>query len=535
MDDATEPHGGPQAWPPPVLGATAVDSSAQPWSKNAPRPDVVDRPSIDAPKPSWAAPVQTSAAPIVSVSAKRRARWPWVVGLSVLAIALLIGGIAVAAKKRTTAQPAEPGQTDSPGGVLKWDPRLVDLADFVEKSRGLKFTQPVALKLLDDEAWRVSTSRSGITMDLTMAEALGLFPRDSDIRATAAEAQDSAYSAFTEGGTTVSVHGTTLDPFTRAQVVHGLTHALDTQHNFELSPRISRGASWETRIDYVVFEGNASLVENEWIAALPPADRESAEDRLAEIDAGRNSNAPSELLVEWMLPDLLGDEFVHAVTEAGPDERNKLFTDPPHQDAALFDPSRYADAAPSTITETISGEPGQTTDVSVSGESAGAWLWFLTLASVEQPSLVRAAMAAYQSDIAAVTRVSDHLCLDAVVVPTPNGSDALAAAFETWAALDPAHRRATRRSSGSVRVNVCSTERPVNPDALRLHLDELATRNALAASIKHFQLAPNLRVAVCLAEQAVVRRGAFTVDRALNPPDQTKITALVDGLDSCPL
>jgi hypothetical protein len=534
MTDATEPPGGQQAWPPPVVGAPATVSSAQPWSRDAPRPDVVDRPS-SAPATAWAPPMQQTTAPIMAITGKKRPRWPWVVGIAAIAVALLIGAVALAGRK-TSQQTTSPASTGPETGELKWDPRIADLAAFVEKSRGLTFKRPVALRLLDDDAWRSSTSRGGTTVNFDIAEALGLFPQGFDARSAANVAQGSAYSAFTEGGTTVNVHGTTLDPFTRAQVVHGLTHALDSQHADTLDHQGSRPSPREARIDYVIFEGDASLVENEWIASLPSDQRTQALDRLEEIEAERNVNASSALLVEWMLPDLLGDEFVHAVAEAGPEERNRLFSNPPQHDAAAFDPSRYTDPIPSPVTETMSGEPGDapTTAGADPTDGVGSWLWFLTLASVEQPSAVRAAMSAYQADVAVVSRVQDSVCVDAIVVPTPNGADALGAAFEKWAAVDPAHRKTSQRPSGSVRVNSCSTDRPVNPEAVDVHLREFASRNSLAASLVHFRLAPNLRSAVCLAEQAVVRRGFFTVDKALDPPDQPRLATLVEGLDNCP-
>jgi hypothetical protein len=31
-----------------------------------------------------------------------------------------------------------------------------------------------------------------------------------------------------------------------------------------------------------------------------------------------------------------------------------------------------------------------------------------------------------------------------------------------------------------------------------------------------------------------VHRGFFTVDKALDPPDAARLTALVEGLDNCP-
>jgi hypothetical protein len=534
MDDATELPDGQHAWPPPVVGATVTDASVQPWSKNAPRPDVVDRPIDPTHAPSWAPPTHQSAAPVAPTVAKRRRRWPWAVGIATVVAALLVGAIAVAGRKKSTPT-ATPASEDSAAGELKWDPRIVDLATFVEQSRGLKFKRAVELRLLDDDDWRASTSRGGTTMDFDIAEALGLFPQGFDARLAANVAQGSAYSAFTNGGATVNVHGTTLDPFTRAQVVHGLTHALDTQHSDALTPRVSRGSTREARIDYMIFEGNASLVENAWIATLPVGDQVMVLNSLVDNAAGRNVNAAPELLVEWMLPDRLGDEFVHAVGQVGPLERDRLFSNPPQHDAAAFDPSRYAEAAPATINELISGEPGDGpgADAANPRESAGAWLWFLTLASVEQPSLVRAAMSAYQNDVTLVSSVEGGFCVDALVVPRPIGAEALADAFEKWAEADPGHRTMSRRSTGSLRVHSCSTDRPVNPAALGLHLSELEIRNSLAASIMHVHLAPSLRSAVCLAEQAVVKRGLFTVRNAIEPPDQGRIASLLEGLDSC--
>jgi hypothetical protein len=138
----------------------------------------------------------------------------------------------------------------------------------------------------------------------------------------------------------------------------------------------------------------------------PIAWHSSAPRACCERAGERNANASSALLVEWMLPDQVG-------------------------------------------------EPGAASTAGDPTEGVGSWLWFLTPASVEQPPAVRSAMSAYQSDVAVTSGAQDGVCVVAVVVPTPNGADALGAAFEKWAAVDPAHRKTAQRSSGAVRVNSC--------------------------------------------------------------------------------
>jgi hypothetical protein len=512
------------------------------WSRDAVRSESDVPPATWGAPAAWAPPSLPVASQIAAAAPvpRRRRRWPWVVGGAIALVGLLtVGGVAAARKSRSS----EGSANSSPKSVkpTDWDPRIADLAMFVEQRRGLKFAKPVELRLLDDEAWSNDTERSSsATMNTAVAEALGLFPQGLDGDGARNRATTAAYSGFTSGGTSIGVHGTQLDAFTRSQVVHALTHAVVAQNRALVSnDGAFRSASSQQRIDYAVLEGDASRVENEWVASLPAAERAEVKTRLAAIDAANDRNAPPEFLIEWMLPDLFGDEFVHAISQLGPDERNRLYREPPEQDAGMFDPSRYRDPAPPIIAEEVEVDEGFT-EVAEGSRSVGSWLWFLSLASGDSPAVVRAAMSGYQNDTAIVMRSKSSVCLKAIVVPTGTGMSALAAAFGEWTKSDPTQREATRRSDGSIIVRSCSTDRlssSVVRDRIALHVRELSARNELAGALLEARIETDLRRAVCVAEQTLLSRGTAAVEATVSPevgpPLQPELVALVAGSPPC--
>jgi hypothetical protein len=512
------------------------------WSRDAVRSEPDTTPAAWGAPAAWAPPALSIASVNhgVSVAApRRRRRWPWIVGGAIALVGLLVvGGVAAARKTQSSDTANSPTKSVKP---TDWDPRIVDLATFVEQHRGLRFKQPVTLDLLDDEAWASDTARSSSpTMNTAAAEALGLFAQGFDGDGARLRATQAAYSGFTSGGESIGVHGTVLDAFTRSQVVHALTHAVVTQNRATVSniDGAFRSAAAQQRIDYAVFEGDASRVENEWVASLPTNERNEVRARLAAIDAAKNASAPAEFLVEWMLPDLLGDEFVHAISQLGPDERNRLYREPPQDDAGMFDPSRYRDPAPPVITEELEVDEGFA-EVAAGTRSVGRWLWFLSLAWADWPAAVRAAMSGYQNDTAIVMRSKSSVCLKAIVVPTSTGVTALVAAFQRWALGDP-ERTVTLRADGSILVRSCSTDRlssSVLLDRLAVNVRELSARNQLAAALLEARIETDLRRAVCVAEQTLVTRGAAAVEAAVSPevgpPLQSELVALVAGSPAC--
>jgi hypothetical protein len=453
-------------------------------------------------------------------------------------IGLIAAGVAASRKSRSESSANSANSADSANKPIIWDPRIVDLATFVETHRGLTFKQPVELQLLDDAEWSSQTERrSSPTMNTAVAEALGLFPQGFDGDGARSRATQAAYSGYTNGGTSIGVHGTQLDAFTRSQVVHALTHAVVSQNSAIVSSSNGfRSTFPQQRIDYAVFEGDASRVENEWVASLPTSERNEVRARLVAIAGANDRNAPSEFLIEWMLPDVLGDELVHAVSQVGPDERNRLYRDPPQDDAGVFDPSRLRDTAPPLITEDIQVDEGFTeaTDGSL---SVGSWLWFLSLASIDSPAVVRAAMSAYQNDSVRVQRSKSSVCLKAIVVPTSAGAAALGTAFERWSSIDTAHRTVTRRPDGTVAVRSCSTERPIGTDLIANHVREFAARNELAAALLEARIETDLRRAVCVAEQTLSARGVSAVEAIVSPevgsPLSPDLVVLVSGSGAC--
>src|SRR5688572_22187808 len=80
--------------------------------------------------------------PSMEVRQRRRPRTGRWIAI-VVVVALIAGGVAFVASRS--------GDDDAPSA---WDPRIADLADFVEDERGLKFEHPVISEFLGEDDFR---------------------------------------------------------------------------------------------------------------------------------------------------------------------------------------------------------------------------------------------------------------------------------------------------------------------------------------------------------------------------------------------
>ena len=233
----------------------------------------------------------------------------------------------------------------------RWDARIANLADFVERERGLKFKHPVYVDFLADADFRTLASgllsaadeRAREEAFAAVLRAFGLVPADLDLgkasRKLLAEAVDGFYHFDTER---IVMRGETMDDLRRSLLVHELTHALQDQH-FGLGNRSSTLTSGARLARTVVAEGDAASVSSSWERDLSPKARQALvaerERLVRDLDF---DGVPPVLVESFYYPYMFGPELVRIVVGVrGTAGRNALFTDAPLSEEQVILPASY--------------------------------------------------------------------------------------------------------------------------------------------------------------------------------------------------
>jgi hypothetical protein len=178
------------------------------------------------------------------------------------------------------------------GHPSEWDPRVTDLVAFVEDERELDFAHPVYVDFLTPEEYSNATradetdltdeDRDSLEDSEAVLRALGLVSGDVDLFESSNELNDSGTLAYYDNSTgRITVRGTEMTLDLEVTLVHELTHALQDQH-FDLGRLRDLDTTGESTAFRAVVEGDASLVEERFVATLDDADLEEYESTLAE-------------------------------------------------------------------------------------------------------------------------------------------------------------------------------------------------------------------------------------------------------------
>jgi hypothetical protein len=269
---------------------------------------------------------------------ERRPGWPWgrtgvllVVGLAAVGAGLV--GWRIAALTSST----------------RWDPRILPIARFVEKDRGLTFTRAVAAEFLSPSEFRAriaagdrpsASDRAALAQQVSELRALGLAHGAIDLAQLETQADQSAVVGYYDTNTKrLYVEGSQLTPYVRVTLAHELTHALQDQH-LGLG-RLDNLPDDEQPAVSALIEGDATTVQDDYRATLTPAEERSYE---AAGASGGNPPAglPEPVADATSFPYDFGPSFVDALLAAGGnDELNAAFSRPPTTEAEIADPSRY--------------------------------------------------------------------------------------------------------------------------------------------------------------------------------------------------
>ena len=193
-------------------------------------------------------------------------------------------GVVVAALVTVTVAPSVGAAASPPA---KWDPRVTKYVRFVERHRKLTFDHPVPVKFLAGKAFvkayqgddpKVSKhDRADAERYAGQLRALGLIEGPVDLIQSQRDLGAADVVGFYDQHEhALFVRGEDLDDTdVRVTLVHELTHALQDQ-KFDLDA-LDRQAetSGESFAETALVEGDATSVENEYVASLPRAEQDT--------------------------------------------------------------------------------------------------------------------------------------------------------------------------------------------------------------------------------------------------------------------
>lgn len=356
--------------------------------------------------------------------------------LGTVILGLLAIGVVAAATKDGGGGPDHPD---------RWDPRVADLAAFVEEVRGRDFDRPVHVDFLTPAAYTEETTSDEDSLDDGDRTELDRFAGELRAIGVATGPLDlfAAYNQVSDGGTLafydpaterVRVRGTTMTIGLEVTLVHELTHALQDQH-FDLERLYADELdSSEATAFRGLIEGDAVRVEGRYTQdALTAAQREVyAEEYAEDLEASQASteDVPPFVNAGFGAPYLLGQPFaIMLANQGGNDAVDAAFREPPDTEEHLFDPASFlADE------ESEGVELGLADDVEVFDDGPfGSPSWYLMLAERIDPKVAFDAALGWNGDAYAVYEQDDRTCITAAFAGDSDADEAaMADALDQW-------------------------------------------------------------------------------------------------------
>jgi hypothetical protein len=332
----------------------------------------------------------------------------------------------------------------------EWDPRVADLAAFVERERGLEFDHPVHVDFLTAEEYSAETTsdesalldeeRTELDRQAGELRALGVASGEVDLFTAFNQVADGGTLAFYDPfDERVRVRGTELTVGTEVTVVHELTHALQDQH-FDLEGLFDEELDDSSATAYrALIEGDALRVEDAYVAGvLTPEEQTAYDDEFAaELDASEDATAdvPPFISAAVGAPYALGRPFVLLLlNEGGNGAVDDAFVTRPTTEEHLLDPLSFLEGDGAELLEV--GEPDGV-EVVDDGHF-GAIGWYLFLAERIDPKQAFDAALGWGGDGYLSYTDDDTACVRAAFVGDTDADEAeMAAALDDWVAAMP--------------------------------------------------------------------------------------------------
>jgi len=337
-------------------------------------------------------------------------------------------------------------------------PGLVELARFVEDTRGHPFLRPVTVELVADDRFEelIVDSFGGPALEALQEQyelmvLIGLLPEGIDfVDLVRISDRESIIGFYVPGTDTLHLRGAELTSFVSMVAVHELTHALDDQW-FDLAPERHDDDADRAFALAALAEGSATWVEEQWIAGRSIDERVEVRRAGEELWVGAvEADWPVSAIEIGEDVYSLGSSFVVAM----PDDDvaaslDVAFTDRPDSTEQLLHPSRYR-AGDVPIDVATPDHVG----VVVAEGTIGELLLVELLSAAVSPATAREAGEGWGGDRYVVVDDGARRCL-VLEVRTDTGLDEveLAAATGRWAARQP--DATVTRDDGTVRVVSC--------------------------------------------------------------------------------
>lgn len=325
------------------------------------------------------------------------------------------------------------GPTSHPAGKL--ESSIPEIERFVEKARGLTFTTPVKVTVLDSDAFRRRLFKGAFdkkTLDRIattgrVLTALELIPKGTDLLALERSLYGAAVLGLYDPKTKeLLVRGVDPTPMVRTTLAHELTHALQDQH-FGLNRDFGDDSEKDAAFQGLV-EGDAVRIQRQYLESLSNEDQKEEEREEAEAGAAVPSDIPRSLVAFAQYPYLAGPSFVaRLVQEGGQPRLDAAFKDPPVDTEQVLDPATFlAGQGPKAVDKPTA--EGDVVDSGVFGEFD--WLVILGLANIPG---ARAAAQGWGGDSYVAWRDGGKTCVrDAIVFDTPQDLTQFRTAADQW-------------------------------------------------------------------------------------------------------
>ena len=411
----------PGHWPPPPAGDT--------WPPRDPGP-----PPPPPPPPGWGSSGWGSSGwgpPGWGPPAgpPRRARWSVAAVSAVAAVALAAAGVVVLS-------------ADDDGSPSDWDPRVAELAAFVEEERDVRFDHPVPVDFLgeDEYAERVQVDEAAVTrpdrrmMDESAAvlAAIGLIPPGSDLfelsNEIAAVGTLAFYDSYAER---VVVRGDEMTVGLKVTLVHELTHVAQDQEFDIDDPPVDLADPGVAEGYRSLVEGDAERIAAAYVRSLEAGEQDSYfEESVAAYDdfAAEAEDVPQALQVLFSAPYTLGPALIELIAlDGGNDAVDAAFAEPPSGEHLFDARAWFAGDQPADVDRpdvpARGDEVGQV-------EGIGSLTLYVMLTGRLDPLAALAATDGWGGDAAVAYELDDRTCVRAAL-----RGDTAADTSELWYAL----------------------------------------------------------------------------------------------------
>ncbi|MBV9413099.1 MAG: hypothetical protein JO148_16015 [Acidimicrobiia bacterium] len=479
----------------------------------APEPQPAVRRSTAPPPPT-----QPPAPPALPVSPPTFG--PREVIATVLIAVMFVGGILTAIVRTTehtsslAKQAAKVPAASGSASATSWDPRVLDIVQFVERRRGLQFKHPVPMEFLDDAAFDKHVTSGGSTSasdeaeldnELANLRAVGLVEGSPNLQAAEDKlASNSILGLYSPEDKKLYVRGTNLTPDVRVVLAHELTHGLQDQY-FGLD-RLG-GDSGEDTAFRALAEADAVRVEDSYADSLSSADAKAYEAaRAKEEQQADVPDVPEAISDDLAFPYVFGPAFVAFLEDrGGNDAIDAAFKNPPQSEAQIIDPQSYVNGVKVTKVAAPALKAGQKRIEKA--HDVGQVSMLEVLGSRLPYDQAWGAVKNWTGDQGMTYRENGNVCFASdTALKDPASADAFEAASRAWAATMPS-ASVTRMSPTLVEFRSC------DPGAAYSHpmpqpsaFKTLSLRSELVAELAKAGL--KYSVASCATDQVISQVGA---------------------------